>query len=344
MELPAIGKLDQCSFNQIIYPRLGEKNPRILLGPRHGVDAAVIDLGNQVLVVAEDPTFGMPALLPYFGWSIVHIAASDVAVLGVKPEYLTICLLLPPGSSPSLLEEIWEQIHQECAKLGISIVGGHTGVYPGIGYPLNGGCTVFGFGRKEQLTPASGARVGDCLIMTKGLAIEAAAILAIQAAEELEQAFGGEFVSHLKDYFWKMTVVEDALLAAPYAHAMHDATEGGFLNGVYEMAEASGIGVTVFEKDLLCDPEIAKLCQHFNIDPLISISEGTLLIAAPSGKAEELIKKLQDNGIPAAAVGEFTDSRRVLRRATGSEEPLRPVEVDPFWEAYFKTITKGEEK
>ncbi|MBC7345755.1 MAG: AIR synthase, partial [Clostridia bacterium] len=115
LELPAIGKLDQCSFSQIIYPRLGEKNPRILLGPRHGVDAAVIDLGNQVLVVAEDPTFGMPALLPYFGWSIVHIAASDVAVLGVKPEYLTICLLLPPGSSPSLLEEIWEQIHQECA-------------------------------------------------------------------------------------------------------------------------------------------------------------------------------------------------------------------------------------
>jgi len=337
--LPEIGKVDRATFDRVIFPRLGKADSSVLIGPMHGVDAAVVELpGGEVMVITEDPTFGMPVLMPHFGWSIVHICASDVAVLGVKPRYMTICLMLPPGTEDAVLEKIWEEVHQECKKLGIAIIGGHTGIYPGIAYPLNGGCTVIGLGTKEQLTPPTNARVGDRVIMTKGPAIEAVGILAFQAEKALVKKFGRDIVEKAKSHFMEMTVVEDALTAAPYAHAMHDATEGGLLNGVYEVVEASKTGVTVFEEKIVVPEEIDAVCRHFNIDPLISIGEGTLVITAAPDKTPKLLSALKRKGIAAWEIGEVTAKNRVFVRKSGKKEELKPVMVDPFWAAYFSTL------
>lgn len=337
--LPEIGKVDRDSFDRIIFPRLGKKDSSVIIGPQHGVDAAAIELGDgQVMVVKEDPTFGLPVLMPHFGWAIVHICASDVACLGVKPRYMTISLLMPPGTTDETLEHIWKEIHEECEKLDIAIVGGHTGIYPGIGYPLNGGCTMIGLGSKSSLTPACNARTGDKLIMTKGAAIEAAGILAYQAEKVLTEKFGAETVEKSKEYFFQMTVVKDALTAAPNAHAMHDATEGGVLNGIYEIAAASGKGVTVYEEKIHIPEEIRLVCSHFNIDPLISISEGTLLLTASPDRVDQITHDLEKEGIPSWVIGEITDGDRELIASDGTKRPLEPVAVDPFWAAYFSTL------
>ena len=337
--LPQIGKVDRASFDRIIFPRLGKPDSSVLIGPQHGVDAAAIELPDgKVLVVAEDPTFGMPVLMPHFGWAIVHICASDVAVLGVKPRYMTICLMLPPGTEDDVLERIWKEVHEECEKLEIAIVGGHTGIYPGIGYPLNGGCTVMGIGEKSQLTPPSNARVGDRVIITKGPAIEAAGILALQAETALAGELSHQQIEKAKSRFLEMTVIKDAMIAAPYAHAMHDATEGGLLNGVYEIAAASGRGVTIYEDRIIIPDEIAGVCAHFGIDPLISISEGTLVITAAPQEAGDLLSALKDGHIPAWDIGEITGGERVLIDKAGRRKELSPVAVDPFWAAYFSTL------
>ena len=337
--LPEIGKVDKTIFDSIIFPRLGNPDSSVLVGPKHGVDAAVIELaGGEVMVIAEDPTFGLPVLMPHFGWAIVHICASDVAVLGVKPRYMTICLMLPPGTEETVLENIWKEVHQECEKLGIAIVGGHTGVYPGIAYPLNGGCTVIGLGTKDQLTPPSNARVGDRVIITKGPAIEAAGILAFQAEKALVEKFGRDIVEKAKSHFLAMTVVQDALVAAPHAHAMHDATEGGLLNGVYEIVEASDTGVTVFEEKIVIPEEIDAVCKYFNIDPLTSIGEGTLVITATPENTPRILSDLEQSGIAAWEIGEVTAKDRVFIRKNGKKEELTPVKVDPFWAAYFSTL------
>ena len=189
--LPELGKLDRATFDKLILSRLGKKDSSVFIGPQHGVDAAVIDLpGGDVMVVAEDPTFGMPVIMPYFGWAIVHICASDVAVLGVKPRYMTICLMFPPKTTEEVVDAVWKQVDEECKKLDIAIIGGHTGIYPGMAFPLNGGCTVMGIGKKSQLTPASNARVGDRVLMTKGPAIEAVGLLACQAEASLKSKLG----------------------------------------------------------------------------------------------------------------------------------------------------------
>lgn len=337
--LPHIGKVDRETFDSIIYPHLGNKDERILVGPQHGVDAAVIEVTDDlVMVVKEDPTFGMPVIMPFFGWAIVHICASDVACLGVAPRFMTICLMLPPGTEDAVLETTWKQVHEECTKLGIAIVGGHTGIYPGIGYPLNGGCTMIGIGRKDQITPANNARVGDRLIITKGPAIEAVGILAYQAEKTLKEKLGDKLLNKAKKLMMEMTVVKDALTAAPFAHAMHDATEGGLLNGIAEMAMASGIGVTVYEDKIVIPDEVEAVCRHFAIDPLISISEGTLVIAAAPEKAPKMMEKLEKNGIPTFEIGEFTAREHIFVRRDGRKEELKPVKVDPFWAAYFSTL------
>lgn len=346
MILPKIGKLDTAAFEQLIFPYLGGNSPRLLLGPRHGVDAAVIALDDapsgrrRVMVVAEDPTFGMPVLLPHFGWAIVHICASDVAVMGVKPQFLAICLLLPPETEPVVLKNIWHQVDEECKKLGVAIVGGHTGVYPGITYPLNGGCTVWGFGDESELTPASAAKPGDVLIITKGPAIEATAILALQAKMKLEKSLGPRIVEAGKALFYQMTVVPDALLCRDYARAMHDATEGGLLGGIYEMAEASGVGVTVYEERIVIPEAVERICAYFQIDPLCAISEGTLVAAVPPEKVTDLKKAAGKSELPLFEIGEFTSGERLFIRRNGKKEPLSPVPEDPFWQAYFRAVMK----
>jgi len=342
--LPEMGKLDRETFNRTILPRLGKDDPRVLIGPRHGVDAAVVALDDapggrrRVMAIAEDPTFGMPVLMPRFGWSIVHICASDVAVLGIKPEFLTICLMLPPGTEEAELERTWQQVHDECSKLGIAVVGGHTGVYPGISFPLNGGCTVWGFGTEDQLTPASAAKPGDLCLMTKGPAIEATGILALQAGDELESAIGAELTRQGQALFDEMSVVPDAVALMGCARAMHDATEGGLLNGVYEIAEASSVGVSLREDDIHVPEPVARVCGHFGIDPLISISEGTLVAAIPPERKDDALARLARAGIEGHVIGEFTESGRDFLRSDDSSRELEPVTVDPFWAAYFKAV------
>jgi len=337
--LPELGKLDRATFDKLILSRLGKQDSSVYIGPRHGVDAAVIDLpGGDVMVIAEDPTFGMPVIMPYFGWAIVHICASDVAVLGVKPRYMTICLMFPPGTTEEVVDAVWTQVDGECKKLDIAIIGGHTGIYPGMAFPLNGGCTVMGIGKKSQITPASNARVGDRVLMTKGPAIEAVGLLACQAEKSLKNKLGDEIVEKAKKYLLQMTVVEDALTAAPLAHAMHDATEGGLLNGVYEIAAASKTGVTIYEDKIVIPDEIAAVCKSFNIDPLISISEGTLVITAAPQNSDKIIRELKNKNINAWDIGEITEGERLFIKKGGDKALLEPVLVDPFWPAYFSAV------
>ncbi len=197
---------------------------------------------------------------------------------------------------------------------------------------------MVGLGTKEQLTPATNAKIGDRVLITKGPAIEATGILAYQAEKALEKKFGQEIVRKGQQYFFDMSVVEDALIAAPNANAMHDATEGGLLNGVYEIVAASGTGVTLYEDRIPVPSEIANICGYFNIDPLISISEGTLVITAAPDRTPQILADLAKQGIAAWDIGEITLEERLFVRHNGQREELLPVSVDPFWEAYFSTL------
>lgn len=344
-ELPAIGKISSGIFEEIIYPRLGRKREEVLVGPQNGVDVGVVDVGNgQVMVTTTDPVFVVP---PYgwerSGWFAVHILASDAVTSGIAPGYMTIDLNLPMGISRADLEALWTTMHQECDKIGMAIVSGHTGRYEGCNYPMIGGATVISIGSKDRYVTPTMARPGDKVVITKGAAIEAAGLFAVTFPDRVAAAHGADFAKRAEDIFWQMSVVDDAMTAVEVGvrddgvTSMHDATECGVWGGLVEIAQASKVGMAIHKSDVIIDERVGKICSLFDIDPMTSISEGTLLITCRPHKADELVKRLHARDIPTSIVGEVVDASEGTRYFDGgvAHQLVHP-HVDPFWAAFGK--------
>ena len=350
-ELPTIGKISPEIFDEIILPRLGAPSPRILAGPQHGVDVGVVDIGGgQVMATTCDPVF----IVPDYGfrraaWFALHILASDAATSGLRPTYLCIDLNLPLEITRPHLEELWTTMHEECARIGISVISGHTARYEGCHYPMVGGATVMSIGPADGYVTPAMARVGDVIIVTKGAAIEAAGLMAVTFPVRLAAAYGEEFARAADGLFEQMSAVDDALTAASVGvrddgvTAMHDATECGVWGGLYEIAQASGLGLRVERDQVIVRDDVRRICALFDMDPYASISEGTLLLTCRPPKADAVLAALAARGIAASAVGEMTPASAGLRVVVdGVERSLEHPRVDPFWGAFGAAMAAAQ--
>ena len=340
--VPKVGKIDLTTFTSFLLQRLGKKDSSVIVPPLTGVDAAVIDIGNEnVLIIAEDPIFSIPKQpLEMFGWYTVHIGASDIAVMGVKPRYMTYSLLMPPETSNKDFRTIIDSIHDAALELDVSIVGGHTGYYPGFATPTIGGVTVFSIAKKNEYVTPGGAQPGDDVILTKGPAIETVGILAVLREKELQKKYPQKLIDKGKALCKQMTVIKDALTAMETGGvtAMHDATEGGVIGGLFEIANASNVGMEIDESLFILPEEVSMVCNDFHIDPIAAIAEGSLLITAQSTYSDKIIKNLKKQRINASIIGTVTADykTRVLKRRNGQTVPLVIPEQDPFWPVFFE--------
>jgi hydrogenase maturation factor len=219
-------------------------------------------------------------------------------------------------------------------ELNIAIVGGHCESTPGLSNPIVVGC-IMGLTEKGKYVTAADAKTGDKLILTKSAGIEGTAILASDREEQLKKVFNPAFLDSAKNFYNQISVVKDSLTAyrSGGVHSMHDPTEGGILNGIHELADAAGLGVRVFEEKIAVEPETAKICRFYEIDPLQLISSGALLIAAEPEAAPKIIESLSKERIYADVIGEFNPNpnKRILLHKDNSAEMLpRPVS-DHLW-------------
>jgi hydrogenase expression/formation protein HypE len=349
-QMPAIGKVSSEIFDEVILPQLGRKRPEILVGPQHGVDVGVVDLGNgKVMVTTTDPIFVVP---PYgwerSAWFAVHILASDAATSGIRPAYITMDLNLPLSMTREDFEALWAVVHRECDKIGMAIITGHTGRYEGCEYPMIGGATVIAIGPEDRYVTPKMARTGDTVLITKGAAIEAAGLFAVTFPQRVAERYGEKTAREAEEIFWQMSVVEDALTAVEVGvrengvTSMHDATECGVWGGLFEVAQASGVGMAIDKEKIIVQDPVRKVCDLFGIDPYTSISEGTLILTCRPHKAQEVIRRLGDKGIPVSMVGEVVDLRQGLRCfENGNSRELVHPKVDPFWAAFGKAASQG---
>jgi hydrogenase maturation factor len=346
-QLPDVGKISPEIFDELIYPNLGAKSDQVLVGPRHGVDIGVVDIGeDKVMVTTTDPVF----IVPEYGfqraaWFAIHILASDAVTSGLPPTYLSIDLNLPLSMTKEQLSTVWLVISEECKKMGMSVLSGHTARYHGCNYPMVGGATVICIGDKSKYVSPEMAKVGDKVIITKGAAIEATGIFAVAFRDKIEEYFGKDFSHRAEKIFWQMSVVEDALTAVQVGtrengvSAMHDATECGIWGGLYEIAKASGVGMRIEKERIIVLDEVDKICSKFGMDPYSSISEGTLIITCKERKAEQIVKKLKDKNIASSVVGEvISEEKGILLVEGGRERRLEHPRVDPFWSAFEKAL------
>jgi hydrogenase maturation factor len=350
IELPAVGKISPEVFQSLIYPRLGVAREEVLVGPRSGVDVAVVRTApGRVMATTTDPVF----VVPQYGfrraaWFAIHILASDVATSGLPPAYMSIDLNLPLEIKEEELVELWDGMHATCAELGIAVISGHTARYEGCGYPMVGGATVIAVGDEDRYVTPEMARPGDALLCTKGAAIEATGLFGVTFPQALAERIGPELAQAAEGLFYRMSVVQDALVAASVGvrdngvTAMHDATECGVLGGVFEIAQASGVGVRLDERAVIVRPEVEAVCRTVGIDPLAAISEGTLLATVRPHRVDAVVMALREAGIEASVIGEIVpEERGMVRAGAGPDQPLVHPRVDPFWAAFGRAIEKG---
>ena len=306
-----LGELPHEQLARLLH-RHATDDPRVLVGPGLGEDATVIDLGrdfgDRLLVAKTDPiTFATDEI----GWYAVNVNANDVACMGARPCWFLVTLLLPEGrTDDALVERIFDQVGQACAALDISLAGGHTEITYGLDRPIVVG-HMLGEVVRDQLVTTGGAQVGDVLLLTKGVAIEATAIIAREKANELAGQFSADFLARCQGFLHDpgISVVRDAEVAtaAGLVHAMHDPTEGGLATGLWELAWAADVGLEVMADALPVLPETAELCQAFDLDPLGVIASGALLLAIAPEDAPSVQRALEDEGIPAFEIGRVVD-------------------------------------
>ncbi|MFA4044877.1 MAG: hypothetical protein HZRFUVUK_001678 [Candidatus Fervidibacterota bacterium] len=298
------GKLDLRLLDSLLR-LLPTGDERVVVGPKVGEDSAVIDMGDRYLVAKTDPiTFATDEI----GWYAVNVNANDIAVMGAVPKWFMATVLLPEGQTDEgVVESIFSQIANACRSIGVTVIGGHTEVTYGLDRPIVVGA-MLGEVEKGKLVTSSGAKVGDAIILTKGIPIEGTAIIAREKEEELvRRGCDREFVERAKHLLYEpgISVVRDALIATSSGrvHAMHDPTEGGLATGLYELSLASNVSIEVEYESIPFVEEGIQLCSEFGLDPLGTIASGALLIVAHPDDSESITKALGANGIRASVIG-----------------------------------------
>ena len=327
------GKTDPLPVGKLAPEQLAEllerytfsrPDDRVVVYPGVGEDAAVIDMGERWLVAKTDPiTFATDEV----GWYAVQVNANDVAVAGGVPRWFLATLLLPEGRTDErLVDTIMAQIEAACRSLGVVPCGGHTEVTYGLERPIVVGF-MLGEAEPGRLVQTGGARVGDEILVTKGVAVEGTAIIARERRDTVRERYSADFVQRCEGFLRDpgISVVREAQIVMAHAevHAMHDPTEGGIATGLWELATASGVGLEIEGDAIPVFEETRALCQLYGLDPLGLIASGALLIAASSGEAERAAQALGEVGVPVATIG------RVVPREQGlmlrSSDGLRPL-------------------
>ena len=254
--------------------------------------------------------------------------------MGGEPRFFLSTVLIPADqATPELVESIFRSMHEAAHSLGVVVCGGHTEITPGIMRPIVVG-QMLGEVSLQGLVRPSGLQVGDALVLTKGLAIEATALIAREKGDELRRrGYGEELLARCRLFLRDpgLSVVRDARIArdAGQVHALLDPTGGGVATGLMELAVAAGVGLEIFADELYLAPESARLCAEFGLDPLGVISSGALLIGCAEADAGAIREALAREGIQAAQIGTVQPEEFGLQlRRGGALEPLPRFAVD----------------
>ena len=322
-----VGKVPRDILEQLLAQAPSE-DPRVLLGPGIGLYCAVIEAGTSLLVLKSDPiTFATDAI----GWYVVQVTTNDLATTGATPRWLLTTLLLPEAhTTAKVVKRISQDIYRACQQIGITVIGGHTEITAKLDRPIVVG-TLIGEVERDRLVTPQGTRPGDRVLLTKGVPIEATAILAREFPARARTVLSPAELRRAQAFLYDpgISVLREARIAVQAGHvtAMHDPTEGGLATALWELAEASGRSFTIDLRAVPIPPLAARVCQAFGLDPLTAIASGALLLTVPASDATQVRGAIEAAGIACADIGAVADGPPAVWciRATRRERLRRPI-------------------
>jgi len=300
-----IGKVPETILKRAIFKQIHTKRDEVLVGAGVGEDCAVVQIDpDEVFVLSTDPITGTGKDM---GRLAVQITANDLASAGAEPIGALLTVLLPPSADEALIRKLMQEVECACEELHIQVRGGHTEITAVVNQPV---ISVTGVGKikKGCLVTTGGARAGDDVVVTKWIGIEGTSIIAKEKEEELLLRFARPFVEEAKNFDRFLSVVPEAAIAVRSGvSAMHDVTEGGIYGALWELAEASGIGLEIDLKAIPVRQETVEICECFRLNPYQLISSGCMLMTSPDGRS--LVRDLERAGIRAALIGQCVEGK-----------------------------------
>ncbi len=324
------GKVPESILKRSIIKQIKTTRPEILVGAAVGEDCAVVELADdEVYVMSTDPITGTSHDI---GSLAVHVTANDIASSGAEVIGVMLSVLLPEGTGEEELKTIMKQVEETCHELNIQTIGGHTEVTRVVNQPV---ITVTGVGKvkKDSYITTGGARPGDDVVVTKWIGLEGTAIIAREKEGMLKERFPEAFVRKAAGFDKYISVVPEAAIAVKHGvSAMHDVTEGGIFGALWEVAEASGVGLDIDLMSIPVKQETIEVCELFGMNPYQLISSGSMLITAREG--HDLVRELEKEGIHAVVIGKVTRSNDRVIINEDERRFLEPPGADELYKIY----------
>ena len=332
----AAGKLPAELLASLLATHVATDDPAVIVAPAPGFDAAVVRPDADIIVKSDPITFATAAPAAY----LVAVNANDIACLGGIPRWFTVTALFPLGSSSRDVSKMFEDLASACARIDVSLIGGHTEVTPGIDRVLLSGTMIGTPGERGTLTPG-GAQAGDEIYITQAAGIEGTSILATEVPKSHLTGISETSLMIARDLVEDpgISIVQAARTARQCAEvtAMHDPTEGGVATALHELADASGHGFDVDVDHIPVWPVTRDLTEQFDISPLGLISSGALLFTATAGAEEAIQAAFAGTGIPVTNIGHIVADPDVrIARSVDSHRHLPRYDADEITRVFAR--------
>lgn len=325
-----VGKISETVLKRSVFKHIHTKRDEVVLGAGVGEDCAAVKLSpGEIFVISTDPITGT---VKDVGLLAIQITANDLASSGAEPVGVMLTVLLPEEIEEEDIREMMGQVERACSSFHIQVMGGHTEVTRAVNQPV---ISVTGVGkvREDRLVSTAGAKPGQDILVTKWIGIEGTSIIAKEKESELRSRFPASFVDTAKGFDQYLSVLPEARIAVEHGvSAMHDVTEGGIYGALWEVAEASGVGLEADLKAIPIRQETVEICEYFELNPYYLISSGCMLMTADRG--HDLARRLQEAGIPAAVIGKTMEGKARRIWNGGEESYLERPKTDELYKIY----------
>ncbi|MDR3279028.1 MAG: hydrogenase expression protein [Synergistaceae bacterium] len=311
------GKLSPEALSRSVFGALGAVRPEVIVGPAVGEDAAVIRWpGEKLLVFAADPIVGAAKGA---GKLLVRINVNDIASKGGEPAYIAVTLIFPPHMGESAVSGVMSEIHIECKRLGIAVVGGHTEFNDFYNHPVLSAALI---GTADRAYVASDIRPGDVIFVTGHIGTEGMAILASDRPDLLKGVMSESETAEIEGWMEETSVLEESRLMRDHASFMHDPTEGGFWGGLGEICRLSGLSADIDVASAPLHEYTRRVSTALGFDPLSLVASGSLMAVVSAEKAHIAEGVFAESGVALSRVGRMTDRPYLAADMTAPPEEL----------------------
>ncbi len=313
-----LGKISDSVLKRSVLRQIKTRRQEVLSGAGIGEDCAIFSFpGALFSAVSEAAIFKETDMV-----RILVKCANNLAAAGASPMAVQIALVLPQGTEEQLLKGLMAAAEETGNRLGMQIAGGHTTVSRHVDCPIAcvtaygipmtelGACensSAVSSGLESPLCTTRGARPGQDIVLTKWIALEGTAILAELKREQLKGRYPAHLVEEAEGFDRYLSIIPEAAVAVKSGvRVMHDASEGGILATLWELAECSGVGLTIDLRKIPIRQETVEVCEFCEVNPYMLASGGCLVLVADHG--ESMVEQLIRQQIPAVVIGQITDS------------------------------------